>query len=145
MSELIQQAGATNNQSFATIEKKNVFLFDNTYDKADFDNSSGGEITVKLGSLVARIIAGEEVTPATAINLADVIGIVTTDNDIVVPDTVTKRLNYAVSGDINENLLVFPATVTLATAVGNITLRDHLQGLGFHFQVGIENTNFDNL
>lgn len=119
----------TRNQSTAVYTEKKICLFDNRYDKADIT----GAADIKAGNLVARDSSGKVVL-ATAANLAKVIGVAI--ESFVVAASTTRKVNYVVSGTINENALVLPATITLNSAVaeGGALLRDHLNGLGLHLE-----------
>ena len=83
--------------------------------------------------------------PITADNLADAIGVSANVNDISQLTTAIDHINYATKGTIDEGLLVLPGGVTLDTLVGNKTLRDILEDIGFHLEKSTENTKFDNV
>ena len=57
----------------------------------------------------------------------------------------TKNINICTKGTIDGTALSLPEGVTLETAVGNKTLSDVLEGLGFHIDTStIENTKIEN-
>lgn len=82
--------------------------------------------------------------PATASNLADVIGISDLEDSVELADTETLTISYGTDGTISSNFLVLPSGVTLDTVVGNKTLADVLEGIGFHLESSVEHTKFDN-
>lgn len=98
---------------------------------------------------VATVVNGtiafpEQVIPATADNLADVIGILFYEGVTEVPNEGVEDVNYAICGDVDAGLLLLPAGVTINTVVGNKTLKDILTDLGFVLNNVTENSNFDN-
>ena len=83
------------------------------------------------------------ISPATASNIGDVIGILNID-DIDLADAATANAHYAINGDIDSSLLVLPIGVTLDSIISGKTLKDILTGLGFVINNVIENSKFDN-
>lgn len=81
--------------------------------------------------------------PATSANLANVIGILKTD-DITLANGETANANYATCGDIDSTMLILPLGVTLDSIVGSKSLKDVLTGLGFVVRNVTENSQFDN-
>lgn len=142
----VTQRNATRNQSTADFSVKRIAIFDNRFVPGVFKNNSGGSFTLQAGMLVVRdtaVVNG--FLPATAANLADVIGIAVQEGDVVLANNGTTAINIVVSGTVDGNQLTFPATVTLDTVVGNKVLKDVLDNLGLHVdQSSVENTKFDN-
>lgn len=139
------QRNATRNQSTVDYTRKNIFLYGDRYQTAVFNNNTGGDLDLESGYLVVRntAVAGQ-VLPATAANLADVIGIAKVDGVVTLADVATLPISYCVEGDIDSGLLTLPATVTLDTVVGNKVLRDILTDLGFKLFDVSENAKTDN-
>lgn len=145
------QRNATRNQSTVDYSLENLFLFGNRYQTATFKNNTGAEATFKSGFLVIR----ETGTPANILpavageagaDLAKVIGILKLDSSVTLADDGTTPANYCTGGDIDVNLIQFPATVTLNTVVGTTgkCLRDVLTDLGFVLKNVVENSKIDN-
>jgi hypothetical protein len=105
---------------------------------------TGAASTITVVQGVASVAGG--LIPVTATNLADTIGIAAMEGDIVaLAGGATLQIMHCVKGDVDANLFVLPAGVTLDTPVGNKALRDVLEGLGLHLVNGsIENTKADN-
>jgi hypothetical protein len=143
----VNQTNVTRNQSTATYEKKKVFIFDNRYIEGNIYNASEEDpIVFKPFSLVRRNTTNNHFIPAiSGATLADVIGISTNDSDITVEAEGTAYINVCTKGTIDSQYLSLPSGVTLDTTVGNKKLRDVLEAIGFHFEVGVEHTKFDNL
>lgn len=142
------QRSATRNQSTVDYSVESLFLYNNRYQTATFENNTGDDATFKSGFLVLRNTSTPaNIRPAIAGDtLANVIGILKLDTDTTLADAGTTPANYCISGDIDVNLLQLPATVTLDTVVGTTgkCLRDFLTDLGFVLKNVTENTNFDN-
>ena len=111
----------------------------NQTDLAATGTGTAPTITVVNGS------AGTEngFSPATPANLANVIGVLKMDNRTI-DNGATRNANFAISGDLESNLLVFPLGVNLQTIVGSKSLNDILTGLGFVLNNVTELSKFDN-
>lgn len=145
MASNINQRDNNNSQSTLDIENIRVFIGNNNYQTATFENNTGGNFTMEPYSLVVRDTGTPaNVNPATVANLANVIGIIANPNSVELADTETTPVTYCYSGKIDETHLSLPATVTLDTTVGNKSLRDVLNGLGFSLEPSIHNFNYDN-
>ena len=146
MSVDVTQRNATRNQSTADFQQKKIFLFDNRFENGVFKNNDEADIDVVAGLLVARDTGtANGLIPVTALTLANVVGIVNIDGTVTLAEDETVEVAYATKGTINGNLLTLPATVTLNSTVGSKSLKDVLEGIGFHVETNIvENTNFDN-
>lgn len=143
------QRDANNSQSFGDISHKHIFLFDNKYATGIFNNNTGGNYTLKPGTVVIRDTdAPTKIIPAVAgATLANIVGIVATDADIVdIANGADVTVQYCHGGSVNQNLLVLPGGVTLDTVpvVGGKTVGDILKGLGFDLESVTENTKSDN-
>lgn len=144
----IEQVNVTRNQSMAKITLEHIFLFDNRYDKVNFGNVvAAGEITLAAGDLLYKRtgVLVDKLTDVDA-NIAAVVGIAAMEGDVVLADTDTLAINMCVEGTIDENKINLPGTMSFDDVIPttNLTLRDHLNQLGFHLEVGIDNTKFDN-
>jgi hypothetical protein len=143
----VNQRNVTRNQSTADYEVKRIFIFDNRFENGTYlNNDAEDNITLEAGMLVARntSVAGGLI-PVKSSNLANVIGIAAYEGSIELAPTETAVTAYATKGTIDGNKLVLPATITLNTTVGSKSLRDVLEGLGFHIDTSsVEHTKFDN-
>lgn len=142
----ITQRNATRNQSTADFTRKNLFLFGNRYSEAIFSNNSGAVLTAKAGILVRRdVLNVGKLLPAIAgATLADVVGILNVEGEVVLAIAEDINCNYCLKGDVDAGLLVLPAGVTLNTVVGNKILKDILTDLGFVLSNVTENSQYDN-
>lgn len=140
----VEQTSATRNQSTAQIsENRQIFIFDNRFKEEVFKNNTGAAVELQSGQLVVR--NGVNVSLATSLNLANVIGITAYEGTTEITPNGTKNINICTKGTIDGTALSLPENVTLETAVGNKTLSDVLEGLGFHIDTStIENTKIEN-
>ncbi len=144
----VTQRNATRNQSTADYELRKIFIFDNRFVEGAYKNNSGSSLTLKSGMLAVRdtSVPGGFL-PATVDNLLDVIGIVAVDGSVLLANAAATNINICTKGTIDGNLLVMPAGVTLNTVPtdANKTVRDILEGIGFHIDTSsVEMTKFDN-
>lgn len=120
-----------------------------------FTSSVNGPVAdlVQTGTGAASVITvvqgvaavADQLIPITSANLADVIGISANVDAISQAAAQVDPINYGVKGTVASDKLVLPGGVTLDTQVGNKTLRDVLEDVGFHLEAGTENTKFDNV
>ena len=143
----VEQVNATNNQSTLKIEHKHVFLGNNKFDEIILSNDlETAEITLKSGLILIKTAAGEVDVLDVAANIVNVVGILKMDNEVALADAATRDVNYAIQGDIaEEHIDVSNVALNVVIPTTQRTLRDHLNGLGFHLAAGIENTKFDNI
>lgn len=125
------------------IDGKVVFTATTVGDKTNLVATGTG--TLPVATVVGGLIAFEDqLLPATSENLADVIGILFVEGVTEVANGDIMNVNYAISGDVDAGLLLFPVGVTINTVVGNKSLKDVLTDLGFVLNNVTENSNFDN-
>lgn len=137
----IIQRNATRNQSTADYSGKCIFLFDNRFREEVL--TVAGETTVEEGMLVMR--SADKIVPLDAVaNIANVVGILKAEQPITAGSTDEDfNVNIATKGTIDETGLVLPNGVTLNTVQDGITVRDHLERLGFHMEYTVEHTDFE--
>ncbi len=140
----VTQLNANNSQSTLQIDLRKIFIRNNRYDRSEYTNGSGDSVTWQAGEFVARNASDNKIVKVTSSNLANVIGIVTTEYDVAVPDTESRNFNFCISGEVDSQYLTLPDGVTFATAVGNVTFRDVVQGRGIKLTAGTDNTIYDN-
>ena len=122
---------------------KVVFKASTVGPKTDIaDTGTGADPTVTVVNGTAGVDEG--FSPATASNLANVIGVLKIDGLVTLADTASINAYYALSGDIDAGLLVLPLGVTLDTVVGSKALKDILTALGFVLKNVTELSKFGN-
>jgi hypothetical protein len=108
------------------------------------ETGTGANPTITIVSGGATASSGGLI-PVTSSNLADVIGILIYEGSGTLGADDELQVNMAIGGEIDGTELVLPSGVTLNTVVGNKTLKDVLNAVGFVVRDNVvENTNFDN-
>lgn len=146
MSTEISQRDNTRNQSTLDIQHNRIFIGDNGYENAVLLNDTGAELTLKPGTLVLRdpAVAGQVIPAVIGATLANVIGVIATDEDNVMAIAGTLAINYCSTGKVDETKLVLPGATTLDTVVAGKSVRDHLNALSLELAATIDNTKYDN-
>lgn len=142
----VTQRDNTRNQSTVDISHSHIFMGSNGFEESVFLNNTGAELTLKPGSLVLRNGAAPlQIIPAVAdATIANVIGVIAIENEVVLADAATLNVNYCTKGKVDETLLSLPGAYTLDTVQANRTVKDHLNALGFELVATVENTKLDN-
>lgn len=137
----------TNNQLANNYDYSKIFLFGNKYEKGDFTNASGSEVTLEAGTLIGRIAST---------NLLVVCKSAATDGSqypigvlaetIIVPDTETRELPICVAGEVAEEKIIFDGSDSFDTVVESKTLRDRIgaDSVGVKLVPSTPMTKFDN-
>jgi len=147
MAQSITVVSSTSNQSNAVYRQKKIFIWNNFYTEGVYTNSSGAPVDISPGQLMLRDTAVTNgFKPAIAgATLADLIGVSAVEEVTTVANGATIVMNVCTEGGIDGTQLVFPAAVTLATVVGNKTVKDIINALGIHIDdSAVENTKVDN-
>lgn len=138
---------STRNQSTAKYSNEQFFISGSRYKKANFLNSSGADIQLEDGIMVMRdTTTVSNIKPITAeVDLPKFIGFAKYTGEKTVADAASlDNVNFAINGEVDSNLIVFPAGVTLDTVVGDQTLGDLINGRGFVLTPVTELGVFDN-
>lgn len=137
----------TNSQMTVNTDVSKIFLWNNRYDKAQYTNGSGAEVTLLAGTVLGRIHASGKVTPLTSAaadgsNLP--VGILA--HDVTVANGATVDLTYCVAGDVAEEKVLLQGADTLETVVTARRLRDRIAAdtMGIKLVSATEMTSFDN-
>lgn len=133
MAVIVTESNVTRNQSTVTYSSASLILFNPKYGPESlYKNTSGASIEAKSGLLVVRDTSTTgQLKSATAVNLADVVGVLLINDSLTLANNATVNSQYLIGGEIDASALILPATVTLDTVVGNKFLRDILNDLGF--------------
>lgn len=143
MPTTVTQSNVTRNQSTATYKSSNLIMFAPKYGgEIVYKNTSGATMDAVSGLLVVRdTTLPNTLKSATSANLADVVGVLLINDNVSLANNATVNGQYLIGGELNAAELVLPATITLATVVGNKFLRDILTDLGFKLNNVIENSS----
>lgn len=138
--------GGTRNQSTADYSRYNLFVSENRYYEATLINLDAADVTAEEGILVMRDPAdATRILPIIlTADLPKVIGVLNVEGETVLPQNASIPAHFAYKGDIDGGLLVLPEVSTLATIVGDRSLKDLLTEKGFVILSVTENSKFDN-
>ncbi len=137
----------TGNTLWTDIDTAKIFLWNNQYDVATYTNTTGGDLTLTIGTVLGKITASGKLLPlvAAAVDGSEIpVGVLA--ETVTVLDTESAELNYCISGNVAAELLIFNAAEGLNTVVDGRTLGDRLKAdtLGINAIDGTELTGFDN-
>lgn len=135
--------------NFLTVDNETLktFIWDNENDSADFTNSTGGEITLAVGTVLGRVGATQKVAilKSASVDGSEIpVGVLI--SEITIADTVTVVLDYAVKGNVAEEKIILDGADTFDTLIDSRSIRDRIQGdtVGIHLVSAVELSNFDN-
>lgn len=119
----------TANQLISQTDNSKIFLGDNNTFTGTYTNGTGSDVTLTSGMVIGRISATQALA-ILASGSADgsqfPVGILMLEADVTVSDGESKTLTLVNSGKVNEGLLDFNGTDTLATVVSSRSLRDRI-------------------
>jgi len=118
---------ATDNMITADTDRAKCFIWNNEFKTGTLLNASGAEATFALGTVLGRIAASGKLVPLTTAaedGSAFPVGVLaqTVTLGIAGEDTVT----FAISGDVNESMIILDGADTLATVIALRTIGDRL-------------------
>lgn len=149
MSELTEQLNNGQQANFKRDTAK-IFLWNNRYQKEEYTNGTGAEVTLKAGTLMGRVHASGEIVPLTSTPAVGSegsqfpVGIL--NQDVTVANGVTVDVYICVAGDVAEEKVILSGTDTLETVIADRRLRDRIAAdtHGIKLVVSDELTAFDN-
>jgi len=111
----------------ADTDRAKCFIWNNEFKTGTLLNASGAEATFALGTVLGRIAASGKLVPLTTAaedGSAFPVGVLaqTVTLGIAGEDTVT----FAISGDVNESMIILDGADTLATVIALRTIGDRL-------------------
>ena len=134
------------NQSTADYSRQQLFISGDRYYESIIKNPEAEDILIESGLLVMRDATDTtKILPITTVgDLPKVIGISFVNGEVTLAQNEETNINYAYTSEIDGEYLVLPSGVTVATLVGDKSLKDLLTGLGFTIFNVTENSKFDN-
>ncbi len=138
----------TQNQLNTDFDVSKIFLFDNRFEQVDFENTTGGLLSVLGGTLVGRVsaTANLEILKSAAVDGSQTpLGIIANEQvDFAIGET--KKVNICIAGDVSEAKVILDGADTLDTLISGRPIRDKINGdtLGIKLVVSDELTGFDN-
>lgn len=137
----------TSNHLTADSDRSKTFIFDNEFEAGTLLNSSGGEKTFEVGTLLGRISASNKLIPlasAAADGSQYPVGILA--EEVTLADAAEATVNFCIAGDVNASKLILDGSDTLATAISGRTINDRIKGdtKGVRLVTVTDNTFTDN-
>jgi len=138
---------ATGNFLAADSDRQKVFIFNNEFESGTLLNSSGGELTYAIGTLLGRIAATGKLIPLTSAAVDGSqypVGVLA--DEITLADAAEGTVTIAISGDVRADALVLDGSDTLDTVVELKTIGDRIKSdtIGIRLVEVTDNTFFDN-
>lgn len=123
-----------------------VFLYENRFAKAKYNNSAYDAVTIYAGTVLGRVASTGFVKPmrSTYSDGSQIpMGIVA--DDYVVPGGAIIDMHYCLYGDVNKNKIIFDlSTDNFDTTVGSQRLADLIHQAGIRIIETDIMTGFDN-
>lgn len=135
-------------QAIITTDTRKIFVWNNRFESAKYNNSTYDDVTLKAGQVMGRIAASAYIVPLTS-GASDgsqfPVGILA--EDVTVEGGDIQDVNICVAGDVAADLLFFSGTDNLNTVVSDRRLVDRIGSdtVGIKLVGGDSMTNYDNL
>lgn len=138
----------TSNKLHTDFDQSKVFIRNNRFEQQDFENTTGGELTMKAGTLLGRVTAtgNLEIFKSASADGSEVPVGVLGEPSITFADAETKQVNVCVAGDIASEKIILDGADDLDTDVNGRTVRDRIGAdtVGIKLVVTDQLTGFDN-
>ncbi len=137
----------TGQQAITNYDVSKIFIGNNRYENALYNNSSYDSVTLRAGMLMGRISANNYIVPLQS-DASDgsqfPVGILA--SDYVVEDGDSVNLSLCVAGDVAEEKIIFTGQDTIETVVSSRRLRDRIAAdtVGIKVVSGTEMADYDN-
>jgi hypothetical protein len=143
------QTTALNNgqQMIVHTDTSKIFLWNNRYENATYNNSAYASATLLAGTLMGRVSATGWIKPL-ASGASDgsqfPVGILA--NDVTVDGGGLETLSICVSGDVAEEQIILQGTDTMETTISSRRLRDRIAAdtVGIKLVTRTDNSAYDN-
>ena len=143
------QSTALNNgqQMIVNTDTSKIFLWNNRYESATYNNSAYSSVTLLAGTLMGRVSATGWIKPL-ASGASDgsqyPVGILA--NDVTVDGGGLETLSICVAGDVAEEQIILQGSDTMETTISSRRLRDRIAAdtLGIKLVQRTDNTAYDN-
>lgn len=123
-----------------------VFLYENRFSKAKYNNSAYGAVTIYAGTVLGRVASTGYVKPmrSTYGDGSQIpMGIVA--DDYVVPGGAVIDMHFCNYGDVNKSKVIFDlSTDNFDTTVGSQRLEDLIHQAGIRLIETTSMTDYDN-
>ena len=138
----------TRNQLITDFDVAKIFLFDNRFELIDFENTTGGLLTIVGGRLLGRVTAtGKlEILKSGAVDGSEIPLGILADEQVDLGIGETKKVNICIAGDVASEKVILDGGDTLDTNIDGRPIRDRINAdtMGIKLVVTDDLTDFDN-
>ena len=143
------QITALNNGQQMTVntDTSKIFLWNNRYEKALYNNSAYTEVTLSAGTLMGRVSATGWIKPlASGASDGSQFPVGVLANDVTVPGGGLVTLAMCVAGDVAEEQIILQGSDTMETTISSRRLRDRIGAdtVGIKLVTRTDNSGYDN-
>jgi hypothetical protein len=141
------QALNTGQQAIINTDLSKIFIWNNRYENALYNNSAYDAVTLSAGTLMGRVAATGWIKPL-ASGASDgsqfPVGILANDITVDGGDLVTVAI--CVAGDVAEEMIILDGSDTMETTISDKRLRDRIGSdtVGIKLVQSTEMTGYDN-
>lgn len=137
----------TGQQATTNYDVSKIFLWDNRYENAEYNNSSYDDVTLPAGRLMGRVTTTGKIVPhnSSATDGSQYpVGILA--NEHVVPASTTVTLSICVAGDVATEKVVLYGSDTMSTPISGKQIKDRIASdtVGIKLVSTTELTGYDN-
>jgi hypothetical protein len=143
-----QSIGLNNGQQMIiNTDTSKIFLWNNRYENATYNNSAYGAVTLTAGTLMGRVAVTGWIKPL-ASGAADgsqfPVGVLA--NDITVDGGGLETVSICVAGDVAEEQIILQGTDTMEVTISSRRLRDRIAAdtVGIKLVQRTDNSAYDN-
>lgn len=146
MSEMTTR-NATQNFIAADTTRQKAFIFNNEFEIGSLLNATAGALTYKVGTLLGRVAASNELVPLTSAAVdgsALPVGILA--EEVTLAAGASTDVNFCISGDVDSGVLILQGADALTTVVDLKTINDRIKSdtQGIRLVAVTDGTFYDN-
>jgi len=124
-----------------------IFLYENRFSKAKYNNSAYDSVTILAGTVMGRVASTGFIKPmrSTYSDGSQIPMGILADDYVVDGGAIIENMQFCNYGDVNKNKIVFDlSTDNFETTVGSQRLEDLIHQAGLRLINSIDNTGYDN-
>lgn len=143
----VSQPLNTGVQATNLYDTSKIFLWNNRYENALYNNSAYGSVTLLAGTLMGRVSATGWIKPlASGASDGSQFPVGVLANDVIVDGGALETLAICVSGDVDESKIILQGADTMEVTISSRRLRDRIGAdtVGIKLVSGTEMTEYDN-
>ena len=141
------QALNTGQQAIINTDLSKIFLWNNRYENALYNNSAYDAVTLTAGTLMGRVSATGWVKPlASGASDGSQFPVGVLANDITVDGGDLVTVSICVAGDVAQEMIILQGADTMETTISSRRLKDRIGAdtVGIKLVQSTEMTGYDN-